>query len=405
MDDRRGSTKKQCVAIALATGCVALLSCIKKTQSHIQHATGNLPLRVEPFLWQKMTVQEFTKEVLPNMWMTASENDLVPETDARVKLIQEAMNQFHEKVTKKYPSLAHVPNPRVALFRESSMSAFVETVPYCAEATILLPGANDKPVYEDAVRITKDGSLADKDLCRAAPAELFNSFVGFINSLSHGCKLEKTGSVYKLSPACRVNAYFKDFSKAKRFSFERISSVIYFSTGLLDALRDNNLIIYTVMHELAHYYRAHPLLPEADFTAYYSVGEKNTANFPVPDAELTRLAREKNFNELTRIMIDRRLGYYSFEQEADEFALEFLPELGISTADGSEAMMRMLKNTKKVNPPDLDYEKCAALRAQNWMNTSKESVYVPIGNLADPHHSLCYRAYNLDREREAHRFP
>ncbi|MEN9824620.1 MAG: hypothetical protein RI953_365, partial [Pseudomonadota bacterium] len=123
MDDRRGSTKKQCVAIALATGCVALLSCIKKTQSHIQHATGNLPLRVEPFLWQKMTVQEFTKEVLPNMWMTASENDLVPETDARVKLIQEAMNQFHEKVTKKYPSLAHVPNPRVALFRESSMSA------------------------------------------------------------------------------------------------------------------------------------------------------------------------------------------------------------------------------------------------------------------------------------------
>jgi hypothetical protein len=247
--------------------------------------------------------------------------------------------------------------------------------------------------------------LADRDLCRAAGAELFDSFIGFINSLSHGCRLEKSDKGYALSQACRVNSYFKSYSKAKRFSFDRISSVIYFSTGLIDALQDKNLVIYTVMHELAHYYRAHPVLPEADFTTYYSVGEKNTASFPVPDAELTQLAREKNFTELTRIMIDRRLGYYSFEQEADEFALEFLAELGISAVDGAETMMRMLKNTKKVMPPELDFEKCAALRAQQWMTSNKQSIYVPIGNLADPHHSLCYRAYNLDRERDAHRFP
>jgi hypothetical protein len=405
MNGRIGTIKKHYFAIALASGFWALFSCVKKTQSVPQHATGNLPLRVEPILWQELTVTEFTKEVLPNMWVMASENDLVPETDPRVKLIQEAMNQFHAKVKTKYPSLAQVPNPRVAVFREPSMSAFVETIPYCAEATILLPGATEKPAYEEAVRFTKDGSLADRDTCRTAQTEDLNSAVGFLNSLSHGCKLEKTGDAYKLSPACRVNDYFKNYSKAKRFSFDRISSVIYFSTGLLETLRDNNLIIYTVMHELAHYYRAHPLLPEADFAKYYSLGEKNTASFPIPDPELTRLAREKNFKELTKIMIERRLGYYSFEQEADEFALEFLTELGISTADGGEAMMRMLKNTKKVTPPELDYETCAALRAQKWVTSTNVSVYVPIGNLADPHHSLCYRAYNLDREREAHRFP
>ncbi|MFZ9521090.1 MAG: hypothetical protein ACO3A4_11505 [Silvanigrellaceae bacterium] len=405
MTVRTASNKKPTFAIALAAGCVALLSCVKKNQSQPQHAIGTLPLRSEPFLWQEMTVAEFTKEVLPNMWVMASESDLIPDTDARVKLLQEAMNQFHAKVTKKYPSLANVPQPRAALFRDSSMSAFVETVPYCAEATILLPGSTDKPVYADAVRITKDGSLADRDLCRAADSTLFNSYVGFLNSLSHGCRLEKTGSAFKLSPACRLNAYFNGYSKATRFSFDRISSVIYFSTGLLDTLQDNKLVIYTLMHELAHYYRAHPLLPEADFAIFYSVGEKNTPSFPVPDEELSRLAREKNFAELTRIMIERRLGYYSFEQEADEFALEFLAELGISTADGGESMMRMLKNTKKVTPPELDYESCAALRAQKWMTSNNVSAYVPIGNLADPHHSLCYRAYNLDRERDAHRFP
>lgn len=393
------------LAIALAAGCGALSSCVKKTESEPLHAVGQLPVRVEPFLWQEMTVPEFAKEVLPHMWVMASEDDLVPDSDPRVKLIQDAMNQMHARVVKKYPSLVHVPQPRAALFRESSMSAFVETVPQCVETNIVLPGASDKPVFEDAVRITKEGSLADRDLCRVASADLFNSFVGFINSLSHGCKLEKSDEGYTLSSACRVNNYFNGYSKAKRFSFDRISSVIYFSTGLIDALQDKNLVVYTVMHELAHYYRAHPVLPEADFTTYYSVGEKNAPSFPVPDPELTQLARDKNFTELSRIMIDRRLGYYSFEQEADEFALEFLAELGISAADGSETMMRMLKNTKKVLPPELDYDACAALRAQQWMTSNKESVYVPIGNLADPHHSLCYRAYNLDRERDAHRLP
>ena len=405
MDSKVCLKAKQYLALALAFGSGIFFSCVKKNQNSPKHALGKLPVRVEPFLWQEMTVSEFKKEVLPRMWITASENDLVSESDSRVKLIQNAMDRIHLKVMKKYPSLAHVPHPRAALFREPSMSAFVETVPNCAEATILLPGTPDKPDYEDAVRITKDGSLADRELCRAASTELFNSFVGFINSLSHGCKLENTGNVFALSPACRVNAYFKGYSRAKRFAFDRISSVIYFSTGLFDVLQDNNLIIYTVMHELAHYYRAHPLLPEADFTTFYSVGDKNIPGFPVADAELTKLAREKNFSELTRIMIERRLGYYSFEQEADEFALEFLAELGIPTLDGADSMMRMLKNTKKVMPPELDYETCAALRAQNWMSSNKASVYVPIGNLADPHHSLCYRAYNLDRERSAHRFP
>lgn len=405
MDEKRTQRMRRYFSLAFAVGCSFLSSCVKKTEHKPRHAIGNLPVRVEPFLWQEMTIPEFIKEVLPRMWVTASAGDVVPESDARVKLIQDVMNQIHARVLKKYPNLAHVPQPRVVLFRETSMSAFVETVPHCAEATILLPGPPDKPAYEDAVRITKDGSVADRELCRTASAELFKSFVGFINSLSHGCKLEQAGEAYKLSPGCRVNDYFKNYSKSKRFAFDRISSVIYFSTGLFDILQDNNLMIFTVMHELAHYYRAHPVLPEADFTTYYSVGDKNSVSFPAPDPELTRLAREKNFTELTRMMIDRRLGYYSFEQEADDFALEFLAELGIPAVSGSEAMMRMLKNTKKVTAPELDYASCTALRDRNWMNPNQQSVYVPIGNLADPHHSLCYRAYNLDRERDAHRFP
>lgn len=103
-------------------------------------------------------------------------------------------------------------------------------------------------------------------------------------------------------------------------------------------------------------------------------------------------------------MNEKRLGYYTYEQEADELALEFLAELGIPTNIGSEAMMRMLKGTGNVPPTELDYKACSELRANDWLTADKKSVYVPIGNLADPHHSLCYRAYNLDRERKAHCF-
>ncbi len=380
------------------------VSCIKKNNSDAFHKTGKVPLRTEHFLWQKQTLDEFKRDVLPRMFVSAKESDLVPESDPKSKLIQGAINRAHEYIVKKYPSLSHVPRPQAALFTDPLPNAFVETVRSCFEKPVLLGGSSDKAEFEDAVRITRNGSIADTENCRIVEPTLMNEVIQFGNSLSHGCKIGEKGGALALSGKCKINPYFNKFARARRFSFERISSVIYFSTGLFENIKDENLVLFIVMHELAHYYRAHPLLPEADFITYYSVGEKNSTACPLPDSQLSRMAQEEKWAELTQVMNEKRLGYYTYEQEADELALEFLSDLGMPTGIGSEAIMQMLKQTKKVGPSELDYEACSELRKNKWLSADKKSAYVPIGNLADPHHSLCYRAYNLDRERDAHCF-
>ncbi|MEN9810209.1 MAG: hypothetical protein RLZZ488_1776 [Pseudomonadota bacterium] len=392
------------LALSFSVTLLGSVSCIRKNNSDTYHKTGNVPLRTEHFLWQKQTLDEFIRDVLPRMFVSAKDSDLVPESDPKSKLIQGAINRAHEYIVKKYPTLSHVPRPQAALFKDPLPNAFVETVRNCFEKPVLLGGSADKGEFEDAVRITRNGSIADTESCGTAEPTLMNEVIQFGNSLSHGCKISEKGSSLALSGNCKINPYFNKFARARRFSFERISSVIYFSTGLFETITDENLVLFIVMHELAHYYRAHPILPEADFITYYSVGEKNTAACPLPDSQLSRMAQEENWTELTKVMNEKRLGYYTYEQEADELALEFLADLGIPTGIGSEAIMQMLKQTKKVGPSELNYESCSELRKNKWLTADKKSVYVPIGNLADPHHSLCYRAYNLDRERDAHCF-
>jgi hypothetical protein len=388
-------------AVSLSMAC---FSCIKKTTSLPHHKTERVPLRTEPFLWQAQTLEEFKTEVLPRMFVLAKPSDHIADTHPRSKLIQDAMNRIHKVVITKYPALSHVPQPKVALFTDPFPNAYVETTRNCFDKPVVLRGSSDKPEFEDGIRITKNGTLTDTENCQLADQTLSMNYLDFINTLSHGCRVANKQNHLELSEGCKINKYFEKFSRANRFSFDRISSVIYFSSGLFDVLENDNLVLFIVMHELAHYYRAHPVLPDADFITFYSVGEKNAADCPLPDPDLTRLAKEENWTDLTKLMNEKRLGYYTYEQEADELALEFLSELGIPTQIGSEAMLRLLKQSQPNGPLELDYAQCTALKEKNWVDPNSKSIYVPIGNLADPHHSLCYRAYNLDRERKTHCF-
>ena len=71
------------------------VSCIKKNNSDAFHKTGKVPLRTEHFLWQKQTLDEFKRDVLPRMFVSAKESVLVPESDPKSKLIQGAIKRAH----------------------------------------------------------------------------------------------------------------------------------------------------------------------------------------------------------------------------------------------------------------------------------------------------------------------
>jgi hypothetical protein len=103
---------------------------------------------------------------------------------------------------------------------------------------------------------------------------------------------------------------------------------------------------------------------------------------------------------------ERRIGYYTIEQEADELALEFLAMAGIPPTAAVEAWVNLsgeLAKNSVANPAIPIYE-CLRLRNQGWKDESGREVFVPVGDYRESHHSWCYRIRNIDAEIAAHRY-
>jgi hypothetical protein len=102
--------------------------------------------------------------------------------------------------------------------------------------------------------------------------------------------------------------------------------------------------------------------------------------------------------------VQKRIGLYTYEQEADELAAELVSLRGADPRILVQARLNMLKAKGpwvKDERLEFGYEKCNALYQQNWKINSSP-VFVPVGLYSEPHHSNCYRAYVLDHEIRGH---
>src|SRR5262249_49330468 len=54
-----------------------------------------------------------------------------------------------------------------------------------------------------------------------------------------------------------------------------------------------------------------------------------------------------------------------------------------------------------VEPGGLPAAQCSALAAASWNDSAGKPAHVPLGTLANIHHSPCFRARNLSREIRA----
>lgn len=52
----------------------------------------------------------------------------------------------------------------------------------------------------------------------------------------------------------------------------------------------------------------------------------------------------------------------------------------------------------------MDLQMCKLAFGNKWKDASGNFVYIPIGNLSDPHYNFCYRMFNVDREISRHRY-
>lgn len=106
---------------------------------------------------------------------------------------------------------------------------------------------------------------------------------------------------------------------------------------------------------------------------------------------------------------ENRIGLYTVEQEADETALDIATKAGLDPQvliEGWLDAMRVFERNGSTFLNELDAASCKKLLDADFMTTDDSGRRTPhvmvIGELDEPHHSTCYRLYNLWREQKAH---
>jgi hypothetical protein len=100
-------------------------------------------------------------------------------------------------------------------------------------------------------------------------------------------------------------------------------------------------------------------------------------------------------------MREHGLGFYTTEQEADEIALELMSKIGVPPGVAVDKVLNMLKT---FGGDGIGWTECSMLRDHGWKDTNGADVSVPVGDPSNAHHNLCFRAFNMTREINAHRY-
>jgi len=142
----------------------------------------------------------------------------------------------------------------------------------------------------------------------------------------------------------------------------------------------------------------------------------NTAPAGVRDASAGYLAMSRSITAAEadsdvalREAFEQRLGHFTFEQEADELSGEWLPQIGLDPKSAVEVHLSFgrwaaQRGADAGMPFDVGIEECDRLYQHGWRESDGSYRYIAIGDYNDPHHSFCYRAFNLDRDIRAHGF-
>jgi hypothetical protein len=134
--------------------------------------------------------------------------------------------------------------------------------------------------------------------------------------------------------------------------------------------------------------------------------------------DLQAKALDTKAQKLVDRLKDNTIGLYTIEQAADEFAMQMASKMGFTTDEILGGWVDFMRATDRVyaraytaeqlsafrqQTAELDADSCAALMASGFMKDGAR-VSMNMGQLDEPHHTSCYRLYNLWREGRAHDF-
>jgi hypothetical protein len=202
-------------------------------------------------------------------------------------------------------------------------------------------------------------------------------------------------------------------------AFQSTSAYIEVQKGLIRASASEQALLVALFHELGHYYRSHLSVPSDRLNYFYYLDKAHVGQKPPADpalADLTTEVRKKmqanlinrfqqGFDTENQQVVSERLGFYTIEEEADKFGLETLAMMGFDPGIAVQTILDLGAIWEKERggpaPGEMSAAACQALANAGWKDVQGNPVVVPLGNLADLHHSPCFRAFNMAREVQA----
>ncbi len=264
-------------------------------------------------------------------------------------------------------------------------------------------------IGKELVYWLKAKQTGSRKIAAGAPGQRYQSglYVVARNAISDWTRKEGT------KPACKdLSKYFVETTSLSRFPLEAPDSngqkayLLYEKKldacllGLpLDAELQNRMVGYT---RFVAPWSTKILVGVPAFTSVRQLWDWLDQKLPeVMEAPQTKLV------EVSRRADEVGLGQYTSEQEADELAVEWLIKFGMDPFNGVTASLKLLKIEAEF--PSLPtsvgaytYEQCVQAYATQFRAADGEEIRVPVGDYSDPHHSGCYRAFNMNREIAAH---
>lgn len=411
---------------ALSVVACSVLSDDADTQE-AAHTEGDPTFAQHDFLWAAESEEEFKKNAVENASSWMGPADFLPLEHPMTVRLQYWIDRMDDVLRTEYPDkLKATPKPKLILRRSETANAWVTSLPVTWNVPARVFGSNTytgsydagvtdgaaplPPPVTDALMLKRNGTV-DKSTGttfeRPFDADRANAFAQFFTENFAKCEVKFRGDEMTFTEACTPQNV--DFRHGRKLAFYATATYVTFTTGYIKQLMDEDRIISTLAHELGHFYRSHGNVPTDAVNFFYRLDEPH-AHKPAPDPrfiEQTAAARQKlregswAWSDENRLMKEKGLGFYTTEQEADEIALELMSKIGVPPGIAVDKVLNMLKSS---GGDGIGWTECSMLREHGWKDAEGKDVFVPVGDPSNAHHNLCFRAFNMSREIDAHRY-
>lgn len=167
------------------------------------------------------------------------------------------------------------------------------------------------------------------------------------------------------------------------------ANAVFIGYEMIEVNQDEEAVVGVIAHELGHYFKAHSSTfhRTTAYQYYYEQTEDNLLKKPERKVGLPDRTND---------------GYYTYEQEADEIAMELLHAVGAGYEALVDYSLQALRTRGEQNQGSNRndqwlYDRCVEARENNWQE--RPPVALASNGV---HASFCYRVFNYDREFQAH---